>query len=318
VPRFLATIHIVRDPKKYGMDLGELQTDQNKALGYETVKTNKSMRLQDIAEHLNISEELLCQLNPELRYKITPEKDYLLKVPAEMAEKFVQVADAIPHWEQLPHPPKSPPVVITHRVKRGESLASIAKKYRTSSKAIRNYNHLSAKKGITAGQHLSIPIRGAKATKKATYQKVERNGKKNGSGVEVISYRVKKGDTLAKVAEKNNTTIQAIKETNRLRKDMLLAGQVIRIVRNGDGNGDDDNESNGNGGKKARKNIRGAGANKNDAGKRNVEKTYVVKKGDSLYGIARNHDMDIKRLCNLNNITGKKHQLRAGEVLIIE
>ncbi len=316
VPRFLATIHIVRDPKKYGMDLGKLLTDQNKALGYETVKTDKSMRLQDIAEHLNVSEEVLSQLNPELRYKITPEKEYLLKVPAEMAEKYAKVAEAIPHWEQLPPSPKTRTVIITHRVKRGESLASIAKKYRTSTKAIRSYNHLSAKKNINVGQHLSIPIRSNKAFKKSTYQKAEKNGKKTGAGAEVRHYRVKKGDTMAGVAARNNITIRQLKEANSLRGDTLKVGQVIRISIPRDG-GDDDNDSV-NGAKKSKKDPGAARTAKNDAGRKSGEKTYVVKKGDSLFGIARSHDMDISRLRDLNNINGKKQQIRAGQVLIVE
>jgi len=316
VPRFLATIHIVRDPKKYGMDLGKLLTDQNKALGYETVKTDKSMRLQDIAEHLNVSEEVLSQLNPELRYKITPEKEYLLKVPAEMAEKYARVADAIPRWEQLPPSPKPRTVIITHRVKRGESLASIAKKYRTSTKAIRSYNHLSAKKNITVGQHLSIPIRSNKAFNKPTYQKAEKNGKKTGAGAEVRHYRVKKGDTLAGVAARNNITIRQLKEANSLRGDTLKVGQVIRISISRDG-GDDDNDSV-NGAKKSKKDPGAATTAKNNTGRKSGEKTYVVKKGDSLFGIARSHDMDISRLRDLNNINGKKQQIRAGQVLIVE
>ena len=231
VPRFLATIHIVRDPKKYGMDLGNPMNKQGPGPGYEVVKTHKSMRLQDIAQHLNVSEETLCQHNPELRYKITPEKDYALKVPTDMAGKYASVAETIPHWKKPLPAPKSRPVVIAHRVKRGESIGSIAKKYRTSQKSIRTYNHLSAKGNIKIGQRLSIPIRSSKVTKKVSYSVAsEKRKKKTGSG-KFIRYRVKKGDTLASIAKKNNTTVLAIKAANRMKRNTIKAGEVIKLAR---------------------------------------------------------------------------------------
>ena len=83
VPRFLATLHIIRDPAKYGMDLGE---PRERELPFEIVKTRKNMKLQDIAKALDMTEETLVSLNSELRHKMTPDREYDLKVPIEMAE----------------------------------------------------------------------------------------------------------------------------------------------------------------------------------------------------------------------------------------
>ncbi len=316
VPRFLATLHIVRDPKKYGMDLGVPMKDQSRGQGYETVKTNKSMRLQDIAVHLNVPEDVLYQLNPELRYMITPDKEYLLKVPPEAVERFAAVAEAIPHWQQLPPAPRSRPVVIVHRVKRGESLGSIAGKYRTTTKAIRSCNHLGAKKNITVGQYLSIPIQVGRAERRDTYRTAEREGKRSGGGESVVRYRVKKGDTLSSVAAKNGTSVAAIKEANRMKGDTLKEGQVLKIVNAARGSVPDSSR----GGKAAGKSgqvTKGAKAKKSPAGG-GKEKTYTVRKGDSLFRIAKTHDMEISRLRALNNLTGGKDRLREGQVLILE
>ncbi|MEQ8213125.1 MAG: lytic transglycosylase domain-containing protein, partial [Smithellaceae bacterium] len=68
VPRFLATLHIIKNPKKYGMDLGAAE---GKPMAYESVKVNKIMKLQDIASRIEVSEETLNLLNSELRHKIT-------------------------------------------------------------------------------------------------------------------------------------------------------------------------------------------------------------------------------------------------------
>jgi len=311
VPRFLATIHIVRNPAKYGMDLGVPMEAQGKGRGYETVKTNKSMRLKDIAQHLNVPEEALCQLNPELRHMITPEKEYLLKVPPETVEKFASVADSIPHWEQPPPTPRTRPVVIVHRVKRGETLASIAKRYRTTTKAIIRCNNLRAKRGITVGQHLSIPIREVKATKKSTYHVAAGTGKKAGGGEKVIRYQVKKGDTLSSVAARNNTTIGSIKKANGLKSNVLRTGQVIRIVKTDAAGGPDT-------GKKGKRGAGTTKAGKSRSAAQVKEKTYTVRKGDRLFRIARSHDIEIDRLCELNNMRLKEAQLRAGQVLVVE
>ena len=69
VPRFLATLHIVKNPKKFGMNLPEPYA---KPIAYETVKTHKSMKLFDIACQIGISTDTLVMLNPELRHQITP------------------------------------------------------------------------------------------------------------------------------------------------------------------------------------------------------------------------------------------------------
>jgi len=316
VPRFLATLHIVRNPQKYGMDLGTPLIKQGPEPGYEVVKTNKSMRLQDIAQQLDITEETLTQLNPELRYKITPEKEYALKVPMDMAGKYANVADTIPHWEKPMPAPKSRPVVIAHRVKRGESIGSIAKRYGTSPRSIRAYNSLSAKSNVKVGQYISIPISSSKMKKKALSQVAAEEGKKKSGSGTFISYRVKKGDTLASIAKMSNTTVKAIKETNRMKKNTVKAGEVIKIARTGDGNANAGTSASDVKGSK--KKVKATKSTKRVSEGKKSDKTYVVKKGDNLSLIAKSHKVELSRLQELNNIKGKNATLREGQVILIE
>ncbi|MFA6411296.1 MAG: LysM peptidoglycan-binding domain-containing protein [Syntrophales bacterium] len=316
VPRFLATLHIVRDPKKYGMDLGSPMNKQGSGPGYEVVKTNKSMRLQDIAQHLNIPEETLCQLNPELRYKITPENEYALKVPTDMAGKYAGVAETIPRWERPLPVPKSSPVAIAHRVKRGESIGSIAKKYRTSPQSIRTYNHLSAKSSVKIGQYLSIPIRSSKGTKKVSSNIAAEEGKKKAGSEEFISYKVKKGDTLASIAKMSNTTVGAIKKNNKLKKNTIKAGEVIKIDKSVSAN--ENSETSERDVKSSRKKVKGTKSTKTASEGKKNDKSYVVKKGDSLARIARSHEMKLSRLRELNNMKGKDPALKEGQLIVLE
>jgi len=90
VPRFLATLHIVKNPKKFGMNLPDPYA---KPIAYETVKTNKSMKLFDIACQMGISTDTLVMLNPELRHQITPDRPYDLKIPQGLGQQYALVAD---------------------------------------------------------------------------------------------------------------------------------------------------------------------------------------------------------------------------------
>jgi membrane-bound lytic murein transglycosylase D len=311
VPRFLATLHIIRDPRKYGMDLdGGLSKPQ--PLAYDVVKTNKSMRLQDIAQKLELPEEQLNALNAELRFKITPGKPYSLRVPPEMGGKFAALVDDIPAWER-PLPvvaQKTRAITITHRVRKGESLGSISTKYGVSAKTIRTCNPgASLKGGVKTGQRLFIPVNTRR------YASSTSPGKASGS---TITYKVKRGDTLSSIAARHSMSMAEVREMNAMKSSSVRIGQVLRLS----------SEAGGDGGKKSttpRKTAVPAkkAGRKEASGSLKAEtkksKTYVVKKGDNLYRIAANRSMDVERLKELNRLTGAKAaSLREGQVLVVE
>jgi membrane-bound lytic murein transglycosylase D len=228
VPRFLATLHIIRDPKKYGMDLGQ---PMEKPMDYEKIKTNKPMKLADIASNINVSEELLCQLNSELRYKATPDREYDLKVPLEAGERLVAVMDDIPRFEQPRYVMTTRRGVVRHRVRRGETLTSIANRYRTSVAAIRDYNRISTAKGLYAGQRLIVPVRGRVERRyAATEASTKRaNVRAKHTGGTPATYRIQKGDTLIMLARRFHTTIPELKKLNGMKNNLLIPGRVIKV-----------------------------------------------------------------------------------------
>ena len=316
VPRFLATLQIIKDPKKYGIDLTNGGTQKPLPMTYSIVKTNKPMRLQDIAQHLNMSEDHLYSLNTELRFKVTPEKLYSLKIPPEMVEKYDAASEGIPRWEK-PLPvkvAKKRTVTITHRVRKGESIQTIAKKYGTSVKTIRTYNQLSAKQGgLRVGQYLSIPMK----VSQASLKKTAREDMKETKAGAVISYKVKKKDTLASIADRHNLSVAEIKQMNRLKSNKLKTGQVLRLSKTATADDGADVSPKAAGKKKTSKKKAEAGstaAAKKESGK---NKTYVVQKGDSLFRIAANKSMKVERLRELNHMSGRG-ALREGQVLVLE
>jgi len=148
-PRFLAVLAILKDPAKYGFTLSELDAP----LPYEIVTVERPVHLRKLAEKINCPEEDLVNLNPELRHAATPNTAYDLKVPVGMKDALLAHIDSLPKWS----PPKAEFVV--HRVRRGETLSTIAVRYRTSIQRIVEANGLRSGRMIRAGQKLKIPVR---------------------------------------------------------------------------------------------------------------------------------------------------------------
>ena len=95
-----------------------------------------------------------------------------------------------------------------------------------------------------------------------------------------INYTVQKGDSLYSITRKYSTTIDKIKNLNNLTTNLLSIGQVLLIPTD-----------------------------------TNLETTYTVQKGDSLYSIAKKYDTTVDRLKQLNNL--KSNLLSIGQILIV-
>lgn len=302
VPRFIATVLIIRDPQKYGMDLG---AGKMPALSYEMVVTNKSMRLQDIARKLEMSEETLNILNAELRHRITPDKPYKLRVPTEMAANLPSVIDEIPQADTPQEAfEKKRSVAIKHKVRQGETLSFIADKYKTSVGAIRTANRLSKKNKMVVGQRLTVPIQSSMGVS-ATAQKSET----------ILRHKVKKGDTLASIARKYSISNSEIKKANHLESDKLKTGQTLRIEKgDAEPNREQKKDSHGDN-KKGNVKVSTKSATEKTTDTP-VVKTYTVKRGDSLNKIARENNMTLDKLRRLNNLGNDG--INPGQVVKVE
>jgi membrane-bound lytic murein transglycosylase D len=272
VPRFLAALHIINDPDRFGFDL----TDLDPPLTYEWVTVSKQVRLKDISKALQVPGDQLEMLNPELRYKVTPATSYQLKVPEGQGPTLMAKLDGIPVYK----PPRRH--YAYHRVRPGQTLSQLARRYHTSIRAIMVANNIRSRNFIRAGQKLKIPLRGsgriqARASETQGY----------GSS-QPLRYRVKRGDSLWLLARRHDTNIQEIMSLNRLKSSRLHIGQELLIRK----------------------------------GTHSVEpevgtKTYKVKRGDSPYHIAVKHNMKLKRFLSLNDLTPRS-KIYPGQVLQVD
>jgi membrane-bound lytic murein transglycosylase D len=210
VPRLLATLVIVRDPEKYGLELPEPYP----TVDFETVSVDRFLRLGDLDEALGLERDTLVGLNPELRRGTTPGERYALRIPSAAVASFDAKLAEVPAY--VP-PPKV--TYARHRVRRRETLSTIARRYGTTVSAIVRANRLHSRNRIWEGQRLKIPQRGGSGPSLVA----------RGSGGRSLTHTVRRGESLWKLASRYGSTVDRIKADNDLRGDQLAIGQRLEI-----------------------------------------------------------------------------------------
>ncbi|MBR7042452.1 MAG: LysM peptidoglycan-binding domain-containing protein [Bacilli bacterium] len=171
----------------------------------------------------------------------------------ELAEAVIK---AVLEYKGIPYIPPQDNNTNTYQVVKGDTLYGISKKFNTSVDEIKKINDLTSNQ-LSIGEILKIP------------------GNDNNQNV----YQVVKGDTLYSIAKKFNTTIDKLKEVNKLDSNMLSIGDklIIPVME---------------------------------------DTTYVVKAGDSLYKIAKMFNTSVDELKRLNNLVSDI--LNIGQILILK
>jgi len=147
VPKFLATLHMVKNPQKYGLDKITIDAP----LKFERLTVAKKIHLKDVAEITGIDQKILEALNPELRKNIVPGESYTLNIPEGNKQSVTANVDQI-----LRLNPASVNF-FKHQVQSGETLSLIARRYRTSVENIMLANNLQSANYIVAGETIKIP-----------------------------------------------------------------------------------------------------------------------------------------------------------------
>jgi len=289
VPRFLATLLIIEDPARYGFELPEPAAP----VELDSVEVARSLELSTLDRSLELAQGTLKGLNPELRQGATPDRQYTLKVPLATSEGFETKLAALPKWT----PPAQQYTV--HRVRRGETLSHIARRYGTSVSALRRANRLRNPNRLYPGQRINVPGRGsAPAPRVASALSFEASGTteiytvRRGDNLWRLAnrygttdtYTVRRGDNLWRLANRYGTTVQAIKRENNLRSDRLAVGQRLKVTAGG-------------------KSVTTAGS-------------YVVRRGDTLSAIATTHRVSLSALMRANGLSSRS-TIYPGQVLAL-
>jgi membrane-bound lytic murein transglycosylase D len=242
VPLVLAAVIIARNPAQYDMNVVPVD-----ALAYDTVTLPTAVDLRRVAEWAGTPVETIQDLNPELRRWTTPLRatGYELKVPGGTAALINARMTEASSEELAP--------LNRHTVKKGETLLSIAKKLKVTRTDLAEANYLSTKASLKVGQQLiipraptlllvantSAPIAAADGTAVSSgttdavvaSAAVPTPAPRAESAPEKVVHRVRRGDTLYSIAKRYDTTVEEIKEWNRLRSSAIQIGQRLTIFR---------------------------------------------------------------------------------------
>jgi peptidoglycan lytic transglycosylase D len=201
VPIILALTLIAKDAPHYG-----IQAEPEAPVPSDVVKPGRAIDLRLVAETIDVDVETLRSLNPSLLRLATPDDpSFELHLPAGTAERFsAEIAD-IPadkwvSWRR-------------HRVAPGETLTAIAKKYHVTAKAIAEANSLESQTSLNTGEKIIIPAIQPEAESKR----------------HLVSYRVRKGDTLGGIADRFGVETDDVRKWNKLSANHVRSGMVLRI-----------------------------------------------------------------------------------------
>jgi membrane-bound lytic murein transglycosylase D len=153
VPKLLAALIVASHASTYGF---EVVADIRNKAPTASIELYNSYRMADIASKLGVPEDDLLKWNPEMMQGITPpinpirRKVYTIRVPKSLESHWANIE---PELERL-----TISDILIHRVKRGDTVASIARRYKISVKKILETNpNLNAKR-LKLGQSLNVPI----------------------------------------------------------------------------------------------------------------------------------------------------------------
>jgi len=268
-PELLAAIYIYDNRGTYFPRL-----NLEKALSVHEYKLPYSYSLKYILKHTGLDKETIKKYNYGLlspvwnnSYRIP--SGYTLKLPKDRIYSFNMLKIKEPGAAKTIYSANSSNI---YRVKKGDSLGKIASRFGTSINNLKKINNL---KRNTIYVNQKLKVSGSKVHK-SSYASTQSSSK----------YKVRKGDSLGKIAAKYNVTISSIKSLNKLKNNNIYAGQILKI------------------------NSSKSFANSSIIP---VKSTYKVRKGDTLGLIAAKHKMSLSKLKSLNGL--KSSRIYIGQVL---
>jgi membrane-bound lytic murein transglycosylase D len=329
VPQFMALLAISRDPVKYGFDAVEL----DEPMAFDEVALTGAVDLRALAKLADCSYEQLKELNPQvLRYTATGTNGInTLRVPEGKGPILMK---------RLEEGANLPAVDLTlhHRVRRGETIASIARRYSVSPQKLALANGIGRRRPLRRGMTLRVPA----SMQNAPVAVISRDGDPRASTAYVpartmgaplaqlsgksdaegrLTHTVHRGETLSAIAAKYNVTTDEIRRWNRLSARARLRRGMRLKIRTGADEAPLAANAETNGAARATADAvvadaSGATVPADDAPAAPARaKVVVVRRGDTLTEIARANGTTVGQLMRTNRL--RSSRVRVGQRLRI-
>ena len=280
VPKLLAISSLIATPEKYGVQLKTI-SDTAKVT---SVEIGSQIDLAMAAKIAGISLEEMYHLNPAFnRWATDPNGPHQLLLPIDKVQGFQEKLAELPEDKRIQWK--------RHKIRNGESLGLIAKRYGTTVSLLRKTNRIRGTR-IRAGRHLIIPVSTrslASYTLTSEQRQKSIQRKTSGSGKKIV-HTVRKGDNLWDISRQYKVSVRRLAKWNGIApRDMLQLGQKLVVWVKSAASA-------------TASAIRGLNLTGPD---RTTKVNYVVRRGDSLSRISNKFRVTIRQLRKWNRLKSK-------------
>ncbi len=300
VPKLIAAALIAKEPAKYGFAPPAAAEPE----AYDSIVVPDMTGLDVVARLADTTLAAIRDLNPQyLRLATPPATRSVVRLPAGRGAPTAAAYAAMPASERV--------TFRTHVAGRSETTTSIARNYHVSDRTLLAANPGLRSGRVRAGRHIVIPTGGA-ASAVVARQMAE--------PPPTLYHRVRRGETLAAIADRYDVTSAQLRRWNRLsRHARLRTGMRLRVTPQGGSGAVLATRSKpvrtlASGGDSSHAHAKGADGG--DGGKIAHTRTHVVRRGETLTAVARHYGVSVSALAEANGLTGHS-KIRAGVALRI-
>jgi membrane-bound lytic murein transglycosylase D len=282
VPKLMAMRRLVANPEDYGIAFSPIPNEPY----FVRVDTGGQLDLTLAAELAGITLDEVYELNPGFhRWATDPAGPHFLLLPRDTADAFSRNLELLSPDERVR--------VSLHKVKIGESVASIAKKYKTQAIVVRDMNSLESGAPLVVGSDLRVPTAVVNLPAKVMLAAARVDGHGGRTGRRPGVHVVRSGDSLWRIAKRNRMDVATLARMNGMGPgDTLRAGQKLVL------------------------NTRAPSKPKSTSSGSSRQVSYKVRSGDTLSRIAQVFGVKVSDLVNWNGIS-KQTTLRPGQKLTV-
>jgi peptidoglycan lytic transglycosylase D len=281
VPKWIASMIVYYNPKQYGFVVPSDDPQR-----YDTIRIRGSIELGAIAGAISEHPKQVFALNQALLRKATPpDRPWDVRLPLGSREQLLANLDSLMQDQSV--------VWVAHRLRRGESLGTLAKLYQVSVERLVSVNKWVSDSLPEAGEVIMVPVAADNEAALARVAKREReavaaaaaaakaqakvgNVKTYRAKTKAVRYKVRRRDTLWSISQRFGVSVDDLRAKNKSkvgRRDRILVGDTLTV-------------SGGRGSSVAAQ----------------PDRTHTVRRGDSLGKIAAKHRVSTKALASYNGI----------------